>query len=450
MSGTTIEPPRQKRIDSWKSIAEYLGRSSRTVQRWHRAYGLPVRRLGGDSSSVYAYMDELDSWLRNRAGAAKGTLIELPGHELPRGLNQQPESLQPHRAVDLPCIPGSAKGRSAALVTFAHKISASLSNSNARMIAQLFREAIDLDPGNAEAFAGLSHALIAGGVMGSLRIPEAYVSAKETLQRSFELDAELTEARCAAAWLKMVSDRDWFGARQDFDSLLSQPVPSRRAIVGRALLHIAEGSPGEASSLLQELLQHSALNSRAAALYYWSNYLAGEYRDVLELIEEARYSGHSDPVLDAVEALASIHCEKPDACIARIQAVAADSANHALLRGILGYAFALNSQVRQAKEILEAMTQAVDGKRGADPYAIAIILIALGEKQDATPWLEQSFRRGSLWSLGFPGDPLLLPLRDEPGYHVFLSHANYPVPGRQRQQKDGSLAGPAGLLDPGA
>lgn len=442
----------QKRIDSWKSIAEYLGRSSRTVQRWHRAYGLPAHRLGGDSSSVYAYADELDGWLRNRDGGLQGALIELPKPEPAHGLNQQPESLQGRKAVDLTHIPGSSKERSAALVAFAYKIWGSCSYSNAKMIAQLFREAIDLNPSNAEAFAGLAQALISEGVMGNLRIPDAYASARESLERAIELDMESVEVKCAAAWLKMVSERDWPGARRDFDGILSHPLSNRRAIVGRALLYIAEGSPGEAANLLQELLQHSALNSRAAALYYWSKYLAGEYGEVLDLIEEARYSGHSGRVLDAVEALASIHCENPDVCIARIQTMAIDSANHALLRGVLGNALALNGQTQRANEILDSLTQAVDGKRGADPYAVALIFIALGEKQEAVQWLEQSYRRGSLWSLAFLSDPILQSLRDEPSYRAFLSKANYPVPTRHRRQKDGSLVAAAKgqLVDSGS
>ena len=451
MYGTVNESSRQKRIDSWKSIAEYLDRSSRTVQRWHRAYGLPVHRLGGDSSSVYAYTDELDGWLRNREGVPMGTLIELPRPEFSHSPGEQPESLLPHKAVDLPHIPGSSKDRSAALVAFAYKIWVSLSYTNAKMIAQLFREASDLDPCNAGAFAGLSHALIAEGVMGNLRIPEAYTSAREALERAIELDVELMEVRCAAAWLKMMSERDWLGARRDFDGILSHPLPSRRAVVGRALLHIAEASPGEASSLLRELLQHSALSSHAAALYYWNKYLAGEYRDAMDLIDEARCSGQSGPVLDVVEALASIRCENPEMCIARIQTLATDSADRALLRGILGYALALNGQIQRANEILDSITQAADGKKGADPYAVALILTALGEKQDAVQWLEQSYRRGSLWSLAFPFDPSLQSLRDEPSYRAFLSRANYPIPNRHRQQKDSSMAAAAEeQLDPGA
>jgi Tol biopolymer transport system component len=50
------------RLDSWKEIAAYLGKGVRTVQRWERTEGLPVRRLGQDRAGVFAYKTEIDSW----------------------------------------------------------------------------------------------------------------------------------------------------------------------------------------------------------------------------------------------------------------------------------------------------------------------------------------------------------------------------------------------------
>jgi TolB-like protein/Tfp pilus assembly protein PilF len=52
------------RLDSWKSIADYLGRSVRTVVRWADERGLPIHRVpGGKRHAVFAYSNELDSWL---------------------------------------------------------------------------------------------------------------------------------------------------------------------------------------------------------------------------------------------------------------------------------------------------------------------------------------------------------------------------------------------------
>ena len=52
------------RLDSWKEIADYLGRAERTVKRWEVERALPVHRLpGGGHASVYAFTHELDAWL---------------------------------------------------------------------------------------------------------------------------------------------------------------------------------------------------------------------------------------------------------------------------------------------------------------------------------------------------------------------------------------------------
>jgi hypothetical protein len=50
-------------LHGWKDIATYFGRSVRTVQRWERDFGLPVRRYGmGRAELVHAYLDDLELW----------------------------------------------------------------------------------------------------------------------------------------------------------------------------------------------------------------------------------------------------------------------------------------------------------------------------------------------------------------------------------------------------
>jgi len=61
----TIAPKdRSDRLDSWKAIADYLGRDVRTLLRWEKEKGLPVRRIpGGKRQAVFAFARELDDWL---------------------------------------------------------------------------------------------------------------------------------------------------------------------------------------------------------------------------------------------------------------------------------------------------------------------------------------------------------------------------------------------------
>ncbi len=56
-----------KRLESWKEIAAYLGREVRTIQRWEKSDGLPIHRLyHAKRGTVYAFTQELDQWWESR------------------------------------------------------------------------------------------------------------------------------------------------------------------------------------------------------------------------------------------------------------------------------------------------------------------------------------------------------------------------------------------------
>jgi formylglycine-generating enzyme required for sulfatase activity/dienelactone hydrolase len=51
-------------LDSWKEIAEYLGRTRKTCLRWEKEFDLPIHRFDGTPKArVFAYKEELDRWL---------------------------------------------------------------------------------------------------------------------------------------------------------------------------------------------------------------------------------------------------------------------------------------------------------------------------------------------------------------------------------------------------
>lgn len=51
------------RLESWKEIADYLGKSVRTANRWAKDLGMPVHRdAGGQTDRIVAYSGEIDRW----------------------------------------------------------------------------------------------------------------------------------------------------------------------------------------------------------------------------------------------------------------------------------------------------------------------------------------------------------------------------------------------------
>ena len=68
-------------LHGWKELANYIELGVRTIQRYERVSGLPVRRIDGRSrGSILAFADEVDAWLTARtqpapAGEAQTTLL---------------------------------------------------------------------------------------------------------------------------------------------------------------------------------------------------------------------------------------------------------------------------------------------------------------------------------------------------------------------------------------
>ena len=67
------------RLDSWKEIAAYIGKTERAVMRWEQTRGFPVHRVpGGQRQAVYAWRHEIDAWLDHGDGSMNGTEEPVP------------------------------------------------------------------------------------------------------------------------------------------------------------------------------------------------------------------------------------------------------------------------------------------------------------------------------------------------------------------------------------
>lgn len=54
-------------LTSWKDIAQYVGKGVRTVQRWEKELGLPVRRpKQARKSAVLAVPSEINDWVKSQ------------------------------------------------------------------------------------------------------------------------------------------------------------------------------------------------------------------------------------------------------------------------------------------------------------------------------------------------------------------------------------------------
>ncbi len=417
---TTLRFSPQSRLDSWKSVAGYLGCSPRTAQRWFSEYSLPVRRVGSGSGRVFAYVDEVDAWLRsrghslvaNRAALGASAVLEM------RAIDAEMTSIQASEAR-LP-FATARFDRTCELLAIAEKMWNTLSALDLGAITRLYREAIDSNPEDAGAFAGITIALIAGGLFDNVTTSSTNAAARFALRQATELDSAHAEVRTANAWVRLVLDRDWNGARCDFDAVLGQRRSFAPAVVGRALSHITDGKLDDAAALLLDFTAQFPLSAPSMIVRCWVEYLAGDAAAARYLIAQVRRAGISGSLLDALDALAMIDPNDPEKSIQPLQALIArwpvHYPQHSLPKGALGYCYAVAGREQDALHILDSLTGFAAGRDTEVDYSRALVSLGLNDFTAAIHWLRESDYGGSLWSFGFAVDPMMASLRATPEY----------------------------------
>jgi len=70
-----------RQLDTWKEIAAYLGVSTRTAQQWAKHSGMPVNRMPGSRTRVWASLEQLDEWNAQAHGgpASDEQIADKPG-----------------------------------------------------------------------------------------------------------------------------------------------------------------------------------------------------------------------------------------------------------------------------------------------------------------------------------------------------------------------------------
>jgi tetratricopeptide (TPR) repeat protein len=396
----------RKRLDSWKAIAEFMGRSLRTVQRWHDLNGLPVHHFGGNKGSVFAFEEEIDAWL---AGLAEGTAGERlktdDKHECARRTSRE-------------------------LTMTANAMWETRSVKNIQTVSDLYHKAVENDPSNASAFIGLANAMVFSAMNDVVDAVIAFPMAQDALRRIPSLESDSIEAKCPAAWIDLLYHRNWRQARSRFEEVVRLRPASSFARSGLALSRLADGNIEEAVECAWEAWRLNPLVRTLSGLLCWFVYLSGDYERVLHLAEQMRCANGDSPGTGMVEALVLAQDPICAASLARLEEATQEQPQNQLLHGLLGYAYGqVGQETKARKKQTQLVTWAENGRRSKG-YALALAYLGLGEEQEAISWLETAFAEGSLWSFGFRSDPMLRSLRGNPRFERLVGKIGAPHPYR--------------------
>ena len=303
-----LEPTMPRlRLDSWKSIAAYLDRSRRTVQRWHSDHGLPVHHFAGVQGSVFAYSDEIDAWLAKFAEA--------------------PRACDPHLEIDT----HESSARSAELAAKAEAMFVSRSEGNIGSIAELYREAVDQDPLNERAHLGLALSMISSALLEALAGSIAFPAARDALCRAKEIDPRILTFNAPIS-----SSNFWSapmeGSSRGFEASCLRQAPSYPRRGRPDLAARPDGDFAAAARNAWEQWNLHPLVASARLLACWTQLLAGDAEEAVELAEQFKSIGAYGPALATVHAIALASGERIAGTSARLKPSSAASPTGAPFR----------------------------------------------------------------------------------------------------------------------
>ena len=283
------------------------------------------------------------------------------------------------------------------------------------------QEAVENDPADPLAYAGLALVYSLIGSHGPAPPPEAIPRAKAAALKALELDETLAEAHAALATIKLYKDRDWAGAEKAFRRALEINPNLAEAHAHYAWYLNLFGRQDEALAEMKRAQQVDPLRPTYTAWLGDLHWTVGQYDKTIEFERKSLELNPDFPW--AFHFLGLAYAEKgmyEEAIAAHQKAVAANPD----WRWGLAHTYALAGRRNEARKIAAELEEE---PKPENALGLTFIYTALGEKDEAVRWAE-----AAAYKYPHPHAPYLLratsfaPLRDDPRFQDLLRRMNLP------------------------
>ena len=157
-----------------------------------------------------------------------------------------------------------------------------------------FKQAVELDPDYAQAWAGLADGYTTSGYSGYQRAVDVMPQALEAARRSMALDPDLAEAHNAFACATLLWERDFDLAGQEFKRALELNPGYPQAVAWYGLFHLQwiSGRDEEARAQMFRLMDIDPLSAYANVIFSFACLSSDR---IAEAIEYSRRGAEFDP-----------------------------------------------------------------------------------------------------------------------------------------------------------
>ena len=289
-----------------------------------------------------------------------------------------------------------------------------------------YKQAIDLDPNFALAYAGVAEAYNSMGKNPELSPRDCIPLAKAAAVRALEIDPTLAEAHSALGDSLAIYEHDWTESERHFKKAfeLDPNISYIHLVYGGSYLPAA-GKADESVSECEravELEPVSLINNAVLA----SAYINARQYD--KAVAQARKAYELDPNFPLARhwlGMAYVAKGQYDESIAVGRQIQAGSPYGWMSVVVLGHAYAKMGNRAEAEQQISELRDLAK-TRYVRPYYLASIYAALGDKDKAFAELERSFDEHDCYFSRAPVDPFMDPLRKDPRFKSLMKRMNLP------------------------
>jgi len=289
-----------------------------------------------------------------------------------------------------------------------------------------FRQAVEIDPKYALAFAGLADSYVLLGWNSYMPPKEAFPAGKAAAMTALKLDPNLAEAHAPLAAVLWLHDWQWEQAEVEFKRSIALVPTYPTANHWFAEYTMTMGRHVEALARINKSQELDPLSLIISVAVGWALYNARRYDDAIDQLRRAVELDPHYPVTYWILCLLLRITGRHEMSIAEGEKAVKLSSGSPLMCAALAQTFGAAGRKEEALKLLEELKRRAEQKYVA-PYFFAGIHIGLGENDLALEYLEKSYQEHSHWLIYLHIDPSMDSLRGDPRFQDLVQRVGLPA-----------------------
>jgi tetratricopeptide (TPR) repeat protein len=282
-----------------------------------------------------------------------------------------------------------------------------------------FRQAIDIDPNYALAYAGLADSYTVLAAWNIVPSNDAFPKSKAAASKALEIDKSLSEVHASLGFVRGVYDWDWSRAEKEFKRAIDLNPTYATTYEWYALCLSYMGRHKEAIATAKRAQQLDPLTLIISSVVGVVLHYAREYK---QAVEEYKKILEMDPnFLPARTFCGAAYTQlgMHEKAIAEQRACIAAAGKTPLVMATLGYALARAGDTEGAEQTLRELRE-LGQQRYVSPFFLAQIHASLGQVEETLDCLEKACEERFHRMASIKVDSILDPVREHPRFKRLL------------------------------